>query len=291
MRVLLTGATGLIGSAIATRLRSSVEVLCCGRSTSAGVSIELDLGSPAAEQVLDGIPRCDVIVHAAAEIHYGAHQLAVSRVNALGTHQLTALAARWGAGMVYLSSVPVIGQVLRTPIDESHPVAPRTAYHASKWYGEQLLAVHARSSGLPAVSLRLPAPIGPGLPRGRIASEFVVAAIEGRALRLAGSGGRRQSYLDIRDIAIAVEQSLHSGVTGMFLIGPERSVANRELAARCGSALGLEVRIEYSGQADPEDDVDWQLDSTAAMRAFGFAPQFTLEQSLIDMAITCGCSS
>lgn len=288
--MLLTGASGLIGSAIATRLQSSAELLCCGRKISAGVSIGLDLGTPAAEQILDGIARCDFIVHAAAAIDYSPHQVAISRVNALGTHQLVALAARWGAGMVYLSSVPVIGQVLHTPIDESHPVAPRTAYHASKWYGEQLLALHARSSGLPAISLRLPAPIGPGSPRGRIASEFVHAAIERRTLRLAGTGSRRQSYLDVRDIAIAVEQSLYSGKTGMFLIGPERSVANRDLAARCGSALGIEVQIEYSGQTDPEDAIDWQLDCTAATRAFGFAPQFTLERSLHDMALACGWS-
>lgn len=282
MRVLLTGSSGFIGSAIAVQLHHQVELIRCGRHKDSDVLV--DLGTADALSTLAAIPRCDWIVHAAAQIDYGAHQLAVSQVNALGTHQLTALAALWGAGMVYLSSVPVIGAIQRTPITESHPVVPRTVYHASKWYGEQLLVMHGHASGLPALSLRIPAPIGPGLPRGRIASEFIQAAAEGRPLRLAGRGGRRQSYLDTRDIARTVAQALSTRASGVYIIGPARSVSNLELAQACGSALGLELAIEYTGQPDPEEDCDWQLDCSAAARDLAFAPAYTLAQSLRDMA-------
>lgn len=282
MKVLLTGSSGFIGSAIAVQLDQQVELIRCGRHRDSDVLV--DLGTADALPTLAAIPRCDWIVHAAAHIDYGAYQLAVSQVNALGTHQLTALAARWGAGMVYLSSVPVIGAIQRTPITESHPVVPRTVYHASKWYGEQLLVMHGHVSGLPALSLRIPAPIGPGLPPGRIASEFIQAAAAGRPLQLAGCGGRRQSYLDIRDIALTVARALTAPASGVYLIGPDQSISNLELAQACGSALGREVVIEYTGRPDPEEHCDWQLDCSAAARDLAFAPAYTLVQSLRDMA-------
>lgn len=298
MRILVTGATGYIGGVVAARLCQRAEVFGLGRSDELGRSgehggkfsgaVKVDLQDAGAlESVVGRIPRCDAIVHAAAMVTNDNYATEVSAINGTGTHQMIALAKQWDAQLVYLSSLQVIGKPERSPIDESHPTRPATAYHASKLFGEHLLTCHQQQSALPTAALRLPAPVGTGLPRGKIFSEFVASCIDGRDLKVLGRGARRQSYLDVRDIAIAVDQCLASAASGTYLIGPRLAISNLELAEQCVVTLNADVRVLAEG-TDAEEGLDWTVSCTAAAAAFDFCPKFTLSDSIIALAESWG---
>ncbi len=287
MRVLVTGSRGHVGGAIVRHLvEGGFDVGGVSRRANTNLPAQVrqfsaDIASAEfVETVREAVNPCDAIVHAAAEIDMRPDARAVTLTNGLGTQQVLQLAELWGVeSFVYLSSVPVIGMPRVLPITEDHPVAPRTAYHASKLYGEHLTAV-ARTNGLPAATLRLTSPVGPGMPRSRILAVFAGRARQGLPLELNGKGTRRQNYVDVRDVAQAVEHCLKGGVSGWFNVAGVEAVSNLELAERCIGAFNSASEIVFSGVPDPDDDVVWDVSIEAARKAFGYVPACSLEDSI-----------
>jgi UDP-glucose 4-epimerase len=197
---------------------------------------------------------------------------------------MLALAARWQvSSFVYLSSVPVIGLPRELPITEEHPVQPPTAYHASKLFGEHLCSV-ARAAGTPTVGLRLTAPVGPGMPDGRILPVFVRRALAGEPLELAGEGTRGQDYVDVRDIAAAVEAAIEAEPSGVLNIASGTCTTNLELAHSCVEVLGSASDVLLSGRPDPEDGVRWEVSIERAAASIDYRPSHSLKDSITAVA-------
>lgn len=278
MKAIIIGGTGHVGGAIRRQLASfGWETIDVSRSG----SIRADLAWPDfADQVAAAVRVCDVIVHCAASMDKALTYRAISQVNGAGTQEVIRTAALTRARhLVYISSVPVIGQPRYLPVDEEHPTNPLTAYHASKLFGEHLIRL-AASPSLLTTSLRLTSPIGPGTPPGRIFSEFAGRARRGEPLVLAGQGGRRQNYVDVRDIARAVGQCLQSEVAGVFNIAGAAAVSNLELARCCVQTLGSASPVTFSGTADPEESISWDVSIEKARQSFGFQPVHPLAGSI-----------
>jgi nucleoside-diphosphate-sugar epimerase len=281
MRVLVTGSSGHVGGAITSNLMSSgYDVVGVSRRSNTVQmlsQVQADIGNLSFPQTMESISPCDAVVHTAAAISNEPDDTAISLTNCLGTQQVLALAKRWQVkSFVYLSSVPIIGRPVHLPITEEHPLAPPTAYHASKLYGEYLV----RLSGLPAATLRLTSPVGPGLAAGRIFSVFVHRALAGEPLLLAGQGTRQQNYVDVRDVAQAVEKCVRGGITGIYNIAGARAISNYNLAVACRDTLDSNSDIVLTGQPDKEEGVVWDVSITKAATAFGYAPCYSIEDSI-----------
>ena len=289
MRILLTGATGQVGRAIGAHLAARHVVIGVSRTPAARPSIheivQATLGSEDAVSRIERCVRpCEAIIHAAAAILGDPRDPALSLTNCLGTQQVVELAIDWSrVPVIFLSSVPVIGRPGRLPITEDRPVDPPSVYHASKVFGEHLMAIAARS-GCRTASLRLTSPAGPGTPETRILGTFVRRALAGAPISIAGRGTRRQNYVDVRDIAAAVEASVNSGASGVYNVAGATSISNMDLAKTCVRVLQSRSVIELAGNADPEDDVSWDVDISKARREFGYEARFGIEDSIRALA-------
>lgn len=297
MRVLVTGASGHVGGAIAEHLASEgnhVVGLSRRRATIAGVEewIELDIGRPGASQATRvATGRCSAIVHAAAALHKNPQAVSLSLTNCLGTQEMTRLAELWQVDrLIYISGVPVVGTPRILPITESHPVAPSSPYLASKLFGEHVVHL-AGSRGLSTLALRLTSPVGPGMPDGRILSVFVRRALAGEPLRFAGRGSRRQDYVDVRDVSRAVTLGLGGEAKGILNIAAGRSISNLELAERCVEATSSGSEITPTGQDDPEDGVRWEVSIDSAAEKLGYAPACTLSSSVAAVVADLGAGN
>jgi UDP-glucose 4-epimerase len=278
MKILITGGNGHVGGAIKARCQSDGHDAA---SVSRHGDFKIDISDAQLAQKLSRlVESCDVIVHCAAHVSKSVTDREVTMVNCVGTQEVVGAALMLGAKrLIYISSLQVIGTPLQLPIDEEHPLNPNTSYHAAKLFGENIMRV-ASSSMLQTVSLRIPSPVGPGTPRGRIFSEFVHKASRGEPLVLAGSGGRRQNYVDVRDVAAAVAQCARSDVQGIFNVAGAASVSNLELAKRCVRALSSTSTISFSGSPDAEENVCWDVSIDRARSAFGFCPSCSIEDSI-----------
>ncbi|NLW91108.1 MAG: NAD(P)-dependent oxidoreductase [Syntrophomonadaceae bacterium] len=287
MRVLITGHNGNVGSEIARLLSAQGwEVIGLDRSlvnedNVLGKEIGVDISSVSlVDNIAEKIEPCEVIVHTAAMIDYDNHHLSTIMTNCLGTQNILRLAALWKTQtMVYTSSIQVIGTPRTIPITEEHPVEPNTVYHASKLFGEHLCNI-AQINGLRTVVLRLTSPVGPRMDRGRIFPVFIKQALAGEPLSIIGKGNRQQNYVDVRDIATAVERFIISDVHGVYNIAGKQAISNLELAQACISLFGSRSNIKYSDVPDREEGLNWDISINKAADMIGYEPIYSLEDSI-----------
>jgi len=286
MRVLVTGARGCVGRAIVTHLAASgFEItgldLRPGQSPTRMQLIQANISSEDfTDQLKVQLPPCDAIVHAASCLGKNLYSASISLTNCLGTQQVLKLSSMWNAkNFIYFSGVHVIGIPKQLPITEEHPTFPLTAYHASKLYGEHLVRL-AGNDSLITTSLRLTAPVGPGMSSQRILSVFIKRALANEPIKIAGRGTRQQNYVDVRDVAIAVKKCLLENVSGLFNIGSDKCISNLDLAQRCVRCLGSASSIDFSGEPDPEEGIVWDVSIAKAANQFGYRPLFTIEDSI-----------
>lgn len=299
MRILLTGSSGHIGRAIARHLWEcghdivGVSRTVCPSLPPELVQIALDITRESfceAIQVQAG--KCDAVIHAAACLDSTVDVSQITRTNCLGTHQvLQAAMAMKASCFLYISGLNILGLPVEHPITEAHPINPLDAYAASKYYGE-LLVRFAGTASMRTLSLRPSSPVGSGLHRKRIFRLFVENALNNTALTLHGTGARRQDYVDVRDVALAVQLALEKECHGIYNVGSGIPVSNRTLAEIVISTLNSSSEWVFTGHPDPEEALCWDLCIEKARHELGYAPRYSLEQSIKELAseITAGAS-
>jgi len=149
MRVLVTGAGGLLGSAI-------VEEFGRDHDVHAAAHAALDITDNAAVRRAVEASRPEVIINCAAYNDVdGAedHALPALQINALGVRALAAAARDCGSVLVHYSTDFVFDGEATRPYNEEDAVNPRNTYAASKLLGEWFAADAARHYVLRVESL------------------------------------------------------------------------------------------------------------------------------------------
>lgn len=217
MKVLVTGAAGMVGRAVVPVLRSAghraVATDLPGTAPAAGV--HADLADAVQADALIGDAGFDAVVHAAAIPSPGQHPPhVVFANNIMATFNVIEACVRSGVRrLVNISSVGVLGLHYATrkflpdylPIDEQHPLRPQDPYGLSKLFGEQLCDAAVRRSGLRCISLR-PAWVQDG---ASYAADLGPLIRAGQPRGVAG-----WPYIDVRDLAEAVRLAADSDLPG-----------------------------------------------------------------------------
>lgn len=226
--VLVTGASGALGTAVLERLRGRrrTRALVHRRPADADECVRGDLVTgEGLDEALDGVRA---IVHLAAVTH-ARRPRAYEAVNAAGTRRLVEAAARAGAERIVHVSTRAID--------------PRGgAYSASKASAEAVV----RSSGVPWVILRLAEVYGGG---GREGIDALVGrARSGRTLPLVGDGSQEVCPLFVDDAVTAIVSGLERDVTGRtYTLGGD-CLTLEDFARRCAAAFGDRSRIVHVPQ-------------------------------------------
>jgi nucleoside-diphosphate-sugar epimerase len=235
-RILVTGASGLVGTRLCEHLRLGHGVAVRGAIHDprrairlARLDVELvrvDLRDRAGlARAVDG---CDAVVHCA----YGTTGTARTRRELTGNAAgaLAELARRAGVRrFVHLSSVAVWGfSPTRPELDESAPVSPAgNPYSAGKIDAERAIAA-AQARGLPAVVLRPTNVFGPWAPAFTVAP---VEALRTGAVALVGDGSGPANHLYVDNLVHAIVRGLESdeAVGGTFVVSDPDGVTWRGL--------------------------------------------------------------
>ena len=231
MRILITGANGMLGRALADRLSGGHTILLWGRD-------EADLGDEAAVRDASRGIEFDAIVNAAAftdvdrcESDYGA----ALRGNRDAVHHLALLAKDRGARFVTISTDYVFDGTKNGPYVEGDPTAPINAYGRSKREGEMA----ALESGAAALVVRTSWLFGPG---GKNFVDTIAGKLE-RSEPLEVVDDQRGSPTYTRDLAHGIARLLGRGTTGVVHVTNRGETTWYGLAVAIEKYLGSSVSI------------------------------------------------
>lgn len=162
MRILVTGASGYVGSAIAMALASTHEVIGTSHKHEYSGLVPLNITNPGqVEEVISSYIQPDVIVHCAALVDGCEESPArAHRINVEGTQNILTGARAMGALVAFLSTASVF-DAREGAFSEDDAVSSQTVYGRTKIEAEQLIL----GSDLPSLILRPALVVGPA-PRG-----------------------------------------------------------------------------------------------------------------------------
>jgi nucleoside-diphosphate-sugar epimerase len=204
-RILITGSSGLIGSALARRLQASGQD-AVAFDVADGCHDILDGGAVAA--AMDG---CSGVVHLAAvsRVVWGERDPARCReVNVAGTRNVLTAARQSGRDpwVLVASSREVYGDAGQFPVPESAPLRPLNAYARSKADVEELVAASG-AAGLRASVVRFSSVYGSTADHAdRVAPAFARQAAAGDTLRIDGTG-TTLDFTHLDDVADALHRA------------------------------------------------------------------------------------
>jgi nucleoside-diphosphate-sugar epimerase len=304
-RVLVTGATGLVGGHLAARLiERGFDVCGLVRSDGAKRKLEArkvfavrgDLTDP--ESLARACSGCGAVFHAAAlmdDVPTPHEQML--RVNAAGTESIAEAAAEAGAShLVFVSSAVVYGRGPVHGVREEAPLVPHSAYSESKIEAEAILERFAREGTLGVTIFR------PYWVYGKHDQRFLPHLRRALALPqipLVEGGKALQDAIDATDLADAMILAAERGAKGSAIYNASDGVRHtvRQIVETAAQALSIsprfsDVTLEFAREAArsgllpaSSELVEWlcldhSLDTTRLRHDLGFTPRVPFDAGL-----------
>jgi UDP-glucuronate decarboxylase len=297
-RVLVTGGAGFLGSHLCERLLArGDEVLCVDNFyTGSRQNVAHLLKNPRFEVMRHDVTfplyvEVDEIYNLAcpaSPIHYQHDPVQTTKTSVHGAINTLGLAKRLGAKVLQASTSEVYGDPVSHPQTEAYwghvnPVGLRSCYDEGKRCAETLFMDYHRQHRLEVKIARIFNTYGPRMrpDDGRVVSNFIVQALEGRPLTIYGDGSQTRAFCYVDDLIDGLIRLMDSppDITGPVNIGNPLETSMLELAELVLRLTGS--RSELIHERLPSDDpVQRCPDITLARQLLGWQPTVALEDGL-----------
>jgi dTDP-glucose 4,6-dehydratase len=218
MKILVTGASGFVGSCLVERNTGFLGIDLMKGSNN---SIKLDLVDR--ETLLNFLIREQItdIVHLAG-VQFSNYVSRRTRKEFFNQNVEMARSLTYAANeakvsrLIYVSTDMVYGRDIESPVSESHPTVPFGEYGLSKLEAERIFS---SIGNFKLVILRPRLILGPG--RVGTISKLAKLIDSPLPLILIGNGGNRYQFIGVQDVCKAIELFLNSEFEGIFNIGSD----------------------------------------------------------------------
>ena len=288
--VLVTGATGFVGSHVMRALRGAghrvlalVRAEARARWTQEPVGVDVvegDLARPDSLTVLGSLDF-DVVCHLAGRMpQRSERENAIEPMwsgNVETTRHLVNALPNAVRHIVYASSIDVYRPVGGSFLTEDQPADPTTAYGRSKLVTESLLSQACGGAGMGLTVLRLAQVFGPGEQPIKAIPSFIARIAAGQVPTIYGDGSELRSFVYVEDAAQAFVRAVAAQCLGTFNIaGPPVSIA--DALATIVDVSGRAIAADRRERAKPKVDVC--IDTAAARDTLGFVAPTPFRQGI-----------
>jgi dTDP-glucose 4,6-dehydratase len=297
-RAVVTGGAGFLGSHLCAQLLDrgyevvAVDNLLTGRRTNLVDLLEREGFSFVEADVIAGIPvdgPVDAVLHFASPAsppEYLRMPFETLDVGSIGTRHALDLARASGARFLLASTSEIYGDPEVHPQPESYwgnvnSVGPRSVYDEAKRFAEALAMAYLRYHEVDVKIARIFNTMGPRMKPedGRVVSNLLVQAIQGRPLTVYGDGTQTRSFCFVTDEAAGLIALLESDHRGPMNIGNPGEFTILELAEMVLEVTGADVPIVHE-ELPADDPVRRRPDITLAREVLGWEPQVPLRDAL-----------
>jgi len=297
MRILVTGGAGFIGSHLCERLLDEgQEVLCLDNFfTGRRENILQLLDNPrfeilrhdVIEPILLEVDQIYNLACPASPIHYQYNAVKTVKTSVMGMINMLGLAKRVNARILQASTSEVYGDPLVHPQTEEYwgnvnPIGLRSCYDEGKRLAETLMINYHRQNNVDIRIARIFNTYGPRMLEddGRVVSNFIVQALQGKPLTLYGEGNQTRSFCYVDDlieglIRLMNTEDLHQPIN----LGNPEEFTIKELANEVISICGSDSKFEYL-QLPEDDPRQRKPDITRAQTMLDWTPTILLRDGL-----------
>ncbi len=304
MRILVTGAAGLIGSSLVERLleqghtvygldRENRDELPYHqiRHNPRFIPIVQDVRNP----LIIAFDQIDQIYHlacTASPIQYQKDPLDTLTTVFNGTLMMLQLASQWKCPILLASTSEIYGDPHEHPQSETYwgnvnPIGVRSCYNEGKRCAETLAMDFYRQHKTQIKIVRIFNTYGPYMKKedGRVISNFIDKALKNEDLVVYGDGKQTRSFQYVDDLIEGMFAFMKSAsiVTGPINLGNPEEITILALAKKVIERTKSNSRIAY--QSLPEDDpLQRKPDISLAEKILMWRPTTPFEEGL-DRAI------
>ena len=297
-RILVTGGAGFIGSHLIDRLIERGDYVICVDNFFTGQkkNIEHLVGHDRFELIehdivqpldLEDIDQIYNLACPASPIHYQYNPIKTVKTSTIGMINMLGLAKKTGARILQASTSEVYGDPEVHPQPESYrgnvnTIGPRACYDEGKRVAETLCFDYHREHGIEIRIIRIFNTYGPRMhPQdGRVVSNFITQAIDGKSITLYGEGQQTRSFCYVDDLVEGMMRLMdQDATTGPINVGNPVEMSVQELAEKVISLTSSTSTIVK--EALPEDDPKQrQPDISLAKKVLNWEPTVPLDAGL-----------
>lgn len=297
-RVVVAGGAGFLGSHLIDALLDRGDEVVCVDNLVTGSTTNIEhrfghRGFTFVEQDVSNyvwVPGpVDVVMNLASPaspVDYLRMPIQTLKVGSLGTHNTLGLAKAKGARYFLASTSEVYGDPEVHPQPETYwghvnPVGPRGVYDEAKRFAEAMTLAYHRHHGVEVRIVRIFNTYGPRMRAndGRVVSNFLVQALEGKPLTIYGDGSQTRSFCYVEDEIRGFLALLDGEHTGPINIGNPGEFTMLELADLVREVTGSTSEIVYE-PLPVDDPTQRQPDGTLARELLGWEPRIQLREGL-----------
>ena len=278
-RILISGATGLVGNAIYQLLKNKdlYEIVCISSKPEIdGNFIHCDLSNQ--NVGLDKLCNsCDIIIHCAAVLPNNISSQESGAKTRLIDKNIYDYAYKTSTPVIYISSAYLYDLSKNSYKTEDDTLCKHSDYHSAKIDGEVLFGELGNT-----VIARISSPYGRNMKSGNVLNIFTSAVKTGQDIKIQGTGNRLQDFIHVKDIAAFVHKALGSWKPGVYNIAYGKPCTMLDLAMTCiDIKAGSEIR--FSDLKEEEKAYYPLFSNKKALDIFGWLPNICLCEGLKDI--------
>jgi len=298
-KVLVTGGAGFVGSHLCDRLlKEGNEVVCLDNYfTGQKKNIVHLLPNPFFELIRHDVTmpffiEVDEIYNLAcpaSPVHYQYNAIKTMKTSVMGAINMLGLAKRIKAKILQASTSEVYGDPQVHPQVESYwghvnPIGERSCYDEGKRSAETLFVNYHKQNDVKIKIIRIFNTYGPRMhPHdGRVVSNFIVQALEGKDITIYGDGQQTRSFQYVDDLVEGMIRMMASGdeFTGPVNIGNPNEFTILQLAELVIKLTNSKSKI-IRMPLPPDDPTQRQPNIDLAKRELDWEPKIQLNEGLI----------
>jgi UDP-glucuronate decarboxylase len=297
MRILITGGAGFLGSHLCDKLLKAGHEVVCLDNYFTGSKNNIDhlrdhrgfelIRHDVTMPIFLEVDRIYNLACPASPVHYQFNPVKTIKTSVMGAINMLGLAKRVKARILQASTSEVYGDPQVHPQQESYwghvnPIGIRSCYDEGKRVAETLFFDYHRQNAVDIRVMRIFNTYGPRMhPNdGRVVSNFVVQALQGKDITIYGDGTQTRSFCYVDDLLEGMVRLMeHPNFIGPVNIGNPTEFTIRELAEQVISMTGSRSKL-VNNPLPSDDPKQRKPDITLAREKLGWEPTVALRDGL-----------